>query len=240
MDMISPNEWGAAKDYDSWSDTSFIKDKIAIHWGGSGPANYDDGPEREAEILRAYERYHLGKGWRGLAYGYAVGHSGTVYRIRGKNNYGAHSGDADGDGISNNKEIVPVLFIMGKGQLSSAAQWSSFIDLRWWIVDQDWTEDELPVVGHREIQDKRTECPGDENMAVIHNANWDWRPEPDPMTNAEWIADMKERYEFTQSNAVEVAQYQGGSDLAFEMGVNGTPMDGYNMLLIMELADRIE
>lgn len=177
--MISPTEWGAQVNYDDWSDTQYTKDLIAVHWGGPPPSGFDEGADREAQILRAYEDYHLNtKGWRGIAYGYAIGASGTVYRLRGKNNYGAHQGDYDGDSISNNKEVVPVLFIMGAGQTATPAMWDSLIKLRFWLMKQPWTVDYLPVTGHRVIQPKPTSCPGDENMAIINSANWDWEPEP--------------------------------------------------------------
>jgi len=234
MDMRSPSSWNARVNYDNWSDTPYIKDLIAVHWGGPPPNGYDLGPAKEANILRRYEDYHLDeKGWRGIAYGYAIGASGTVYRLRGKNNYGAHSGDYDNDGVSNNKEIIPVLFIMGKGQTATPAMWASLIELRFWLQERPWTTGDLPVSGHRVVSGKNTECPGDDNMKIISSANWAWRPDP-VKTPAEWVRDMEERWEWTQSNAVEVAQQYKDSNLAFQMGVNGTPMDGYLLLQILK------
>jgi len=174
MEFVSPTEWGAEVNYDDWTDHQYVKDLIAVHWGGPPPQNFDAGPDREMEILRAYESYHLHtKGWRGIAYGYAIGASGTVYRLRGRNNYGAHQGDQDGDGISNNKEVIPLLFIMGQGQTATPIMWEKAKLLRKWLQTQTWTRADLPVTGHRVIQPKPTSCPGDENMGIIQSLDWD-------------------------------------------------------------------
>ncbi len=179
MDFLSPREWGARVDYDTWSDPHYQKDAVAIHYGGPSPDGWDQGPSNEARILRQYERYHIDtKGWRGIAYGFAVGASGTVYRLRGQNNYGAHQGDVDYDGVSNNKEIVPILFICGQGDEPTAAMWLAARALYQWLLKQDWTGDDLPVYGHREVQtNKPTLCPGDIIMAGIKKG-WVQLPPP--------------------------------------------------------------
>jgi hypothetical protein len=163
MDMVSPQQWGARVNYDEWADTQYIKDDIAIHWGGNHQPTWKDGQAAERKILQAWERYHMDtKGWRGIAYGFAIGASGTVYRLRGKNNYGAHTGDKDGDGISNNKEIVPVVFIMGENSGPPTEEmWLSMSKLYWWLLEQPWTDGVMQVLGHREIQ-PTTQCPGDD------------------------------------------------------------------------------
>lgn len=166
LEMISPTEWGALKRYDQWKDQPYIKDDIAIHWGGNKQPTWLDGIEAEKAILRSWERYHVNtKGWRGIAYGYAIGASGAIYRLRGKNNYGAHRGDVDGDSISNNKEIVPVVFIMGEDSgPPTEAMWRSMSNLYWWLLEQPWTDGVMSVYGHREIQ-SGTACPGDDIIA---------------------------------------------------------------------------
>ncbi len=168
MNLISPQDWGATQDYDQWTDPLITKDQIAVHYGGGPVYKYMDGPQREMRQLRAWERYHIQvRGWRGIAYGYAIGFSGTIYRLRGKNLYGAHLGDDDDDGIPNNHEIIPVLFIMGAGQHTSPEQRESFWQLYRYLLDQPWTAATLPVRGHREIQPKPTQCPGDILMQEI-------------------------------------------------------------------------
>lgn len=178
MNFVSPTEWGARINYDDWDDTQYTKDAVALHYGGPSPAGWDQGPVSEARILRSYETYHLDtKGWRGIAYGYAVGASGTVYRLRGKNNYGAHQGDIDGDGVSNNKEIIPILFICGAGDEPTAEMWLGCRSLYQWLKAQDWTRGNLPVWGHREIQPKATACPGD---LIMYGINQGWVELPPP------------------------------------------------------------
>lgn len=185
MDFVSPREWGARNNYDKWADTQIIKDAVAIHYGGPSPDGWDQGPSHEKRILRSYEAYHIDtKGWRGIAYGYAVGASGTIYRLRGKNNYGAHQGDIDGDGISNNKEIIPILFILGEGDEPTAEMWLACRALYQHLLGQTWTKGDLPVFGHREIQSKPTACPGDLIMHGIKEG-WVQLPPPSPQPELE-------------------------------------------------------
>lgn len=179
MDFISPAEWGAEVDYDGWTDTPYIKDDVAIHYNGPAVPTWLDGVEAEMAYLRGVERYHKDiKGWRGVAYGYAVGASGTVYRLRGKNNYGAHQGDWDGDGISNNKEVIPILFILGENQDPTAEMWLGARALYQWLLTQDWTDRDLRVKGHKEIQPKPTACPG---SFIMHGINQGWVKIPPPV-----------------------------------------------------------
>lgn len=200
MDFVSPTEWGARVNYDTWSDTPYLKDDVAIHYGGPSPAGWADGPDAEARILRAYEAYHIDeKGWRGIAYGYAVGASGTVYRLRGKNNYGAHQGDHDGDGISNNKEVVPILFICGEGDEPTAEMWLGARALYQWLLKQSWTYVPLGVYGHKEIQLKPTKCPGPHIMHGIHEG---WVQIPPP------ASDLEARVERLEVAADEAATFR--------------------------------
>ena len=169
---VSPKDWGAQINYDEWTDRVYDKDAIAIHHGGSGDylaAQQPFSQAKEAALLRTWESYHLSKGWRGLGYGFGVGMTGIVYRIRGWNNYGAHLGDHDGDAVSNNKEIVPVILLMSgmpNRHSPSKEMLAGFHRLRSYL---EHTEDQpLPLYGHQEIQtDKHTSCPGVNNMAWI-------------------------------------------------------------------------
>lgn len=160
---VSPLEWGARVDYDAWDDPYSPDDGIAIHHGGSGDYAAHNEPYyegKEMAQLRSWERFHIDeRGWRGIAYGWGLGQSGTVYRLRGWNRYGAHLGDHDGDGIANNEEIIPILFI-GSGNhtgLSFAAE-SSLVRLRAYLEEVRGRN--LTLYGHQEIQPKPTACPG--------------------------------------------------------------------------------
>ena len=166
---VSPAAWRSKIKYDSWADPVHKKDAIAIHHGGNNDYAAGRQPystEAEMAQLRAWERYHLSKKWRGLAYGYGVGQSGTAYRIRGWNNYGAHLGDVDGDGVSNNQEIIPVILIMsGKLHTPSPEMMVTIHRMRGYFEATEETA--LWLNGHQEIQTQKTSCPGPNNMAWI-------------------------------------------------------------------------
>ncbi len=168
---VSPIAWRSKIKYDSWTDPVHEKEAIAIHHGGN--SNYTAGRQpysTEAEMaqLRAWEKYHLSKGWRGLAYGYAVGQSGTAYRVRGWNNYGAHLGDKDGDGISNNQEIIPIILIMSGAtnrHTPSPEMMNTVWRLRGYLEETEGSG--LWLYGHQEVQTQRTTCPGPNNMIWV-------------------------------------------------------------------------
>ena len=168
---VSPKDWGAKAAYDSWNDHYTPDEGIAIHHGGGGDYPAGNAPfstAKEVKQLLAWEKYHMSKGWRGIAYGWAIGQSGTVYRLRGWNRYGAHLGDIDKDGISNEEEIIPVLFITsGLIHEPSPALLASFEKLRAWIEAQ--CKRSLYLYGHKEVQPKPTSCPGPKNMAYVVN-----------------------------------------------------------------------
>lgn len=155
----SPQGWGATVDYDQWTDRKFIKDRIFVHYNGPAVSNYTDGVTREMAYLRAVERYHIAnRGWRGIAYGWAVGASGRVYRLRGWNRYGAHRGDYDMDGILENDEGIPILFILGEGQAPTPAQLASFVELVTDLNLDNRSDHDLEILGHKDVQ--ATACPG--------------------------------------------------------------------------------
>lgn len=136
--VVAPIGWGAQVDYDKWDDRWTPKDKLVVHHGG-GPnfagSPHPDGVRSLAQVedekrqLRAWEQFHLSKPHRGIDYNYAVGISGTVYRLRGWNVNGAHWGndDVDGDGASENSEALAVVFILGAGQPMTTHMQESFL-----------------------------------------------------------------------------------------------------------------
>lgn len=243
MQFVSPEEWGARINYDLWADTQYTKDDIAIHWGGNRQPTWKDGPAAERAILRAWENYHIdGKGWRGIAYGYAVGASGTVYRLRGKNNYGAHSGDHDGDGISNNKETIPIVFIMGENSgPPTAAMWLGARQLYQWLVQQPWTDHNLAVYGHREIQPKPTTCPGDDIMGGIH-AGWVQVPPPssveERLEELEVEADLSARFReaTTRQLAALSARTEANGSALTELEARADALEGAVASLVAVVA----
>lgn len=159
LEQYSPEEWGAAIDYDSWSPRS--TSQVFIHWGGSPvrDAAADGNVNSEKAQLRDWENYHVNsKGWRGLAYDWAVGQSGTIYRVRGRGRSAATSGDIDNDGLSNNAEGEAVVAIIGQGQQPTQELLASLAR----VLDALGYDE---VFGHREAS--QTACPGDDLMDFV-------------------------------------------------------------------------
>lgn len=199
--ILSPRQWGALVDYDQWNDRFTPDDGVALHHGGGGDYAAHRAPysrSKEIQQLQQWEGYHIfGKGWRGLAYGFGVGQTGDIYRIRGFNTYGAHRGDLDGDGIANNAEIVPILFI-GSGsrvRLSQAAQ-DSISWLRANVIEV-MSPRATRLYGHTELRGTVTSCPGAFGMEYVRaNREVDMArfkdvPETHTHFNAiEWLAEQ--------------------------------------------------
>lgn len=153
--MVAPTEWGAKVDYDAVTWRPWNVDKWVVHYGGGRQRGAYDGPEREREILRSWERYHMSKGWRGIAYNYAIGMSGAVYRCRGENHSAATSGDYEADGIPENQEARAVVFICGGDQKPTEAAKNAFKRLYQALGPG------LPVIGHYWVRGRAyTACPG--------------------------------------------------------------------------------
>lgn len=112
MQHVSPAEL-ARVTYDSKNWIPWTPDKWVNPFGGRAVSRIYDGAERETAVLRAWEWFHLSNGWLGIAYNYAIGQSGTLYRLRGEQRSGAKSGDADWDGKPENHEAWAVVFILG-------------------------------------------------------------------------------------------------------------------------------
>ena len=158
---VSPSGWGAAVDYDTKTWTPWNPDKWVLHWGGTpvSTAAAAGDPVAEAAQLRSWEAYHMspsvpGGPWLGLAYNWAIGNSGTLYRVRGNNRSGATSGDYEDDGIPENHEAVAVVFIVGTGQDVSAKAFDTF---RNFYASQPQL---TLVIGHKDASDTGTTCPG--------------------------------------------------------------------------------
>lgn len=176
VDMVSPKEWGAMKDYDSWDYGPWNVDKWVVHYGGGANRAGDaamaekygfsfPSVDAEMEVLRAWERYHVnGRGWLGIAYNYAVGQSGNIYRLRGENQAAATKGDYEPDGIPENQEARAVVFILGGTQTPTDEALASFVRL------YNHLGGDLPVIVHSDVKD--TQCPGDFLRDWVHNKKY--------------------------------------------------------------------
>lgn len=170
FDAVSPAEWGAEVDYDSWNRPNQV-DKWVLHYGGGAVSGADDGVAREMAVLRAWEYHHINaRGWTGIAYNYAIGQSGTLYRLRGENDGGHTRGDYEPDGISENEEARAVVFILGGSQQPS--------DLALKTFRRMWAQDPMPVIGHREVflhgsGGTDTQCPGEPLTEFINTKGYE-------------------------------------------------------------------
>ena len=185
LDPVAPSAWGAIKAYDSWDYDPWNPDKLVVHYGGpevpAGNLNPNLVEQQLAEMaqLQSWERYHVfTKKWRGIAYNYAIGQSGTLYRLRGENRSAATSGDYEGDGIPENHEARAVVFILGGAQVPTDAALTTFAEM--------WSVDELDVIVHQDV--KTTACPGVFLTEWVHSGSYIPAPEGDEMPTIQLYA----------------------------------------------------
>lgn len=163
LDQYDPKGWKAQVDYDKWSERPRTN-QVFIHWAGTpvSDAAAKGNVNAEKAQLRSFEKYHLGKGWDGIAYDWAIGQSGTLYRLRGLGRSGAQSGDADRDGVNNNVEGEAILCIVGQGQHPSV----ELLDKLDEVLD---TLGYKELYGHQEGRGTKTSCPGPDLMEFIRD-----------------------------------------------------------------------
>lgn len=134
--------------------------------------HYDGGktPTTEAEelsLLKAYDRYHAGKGWGGIGYNLAVGPvTGNVYEARGLDRVGAHT-------VGHNTSGVGVVVIGGNDALTPKAK--EGLQKAYKIANK-WSGKNLKVYGHRDFAS--TSCPGDNIYGWISEKNLSDKSKP--------------------------------------------------------------
>lgn len=201
-------DWGQQVNHADGTLSPWTPDKWVVHYAGAEQKYAYDGVEREKRYLRAYENYHLSKGWVAIAYNYAIGMSGTLYRLRGENRSGATSGDYEDDGIPENHEARAVLFIMGGNQIPTDAALQTFSEF--------WLDDPMDVIGHSDVRGESfTACPGDFLRKWVHEGGY---------------LDMA----FTPEEQKELKALVKGLK---EVGSNGYGFGKYGVLLIREERD---
>ena len=181
-DIYLPEEWGSVLGtairpdkvpYDEWNDPYVVNEFAVFHYGGSGPYSAAIAPfnvEKSIAKLVQWEKMHTGgsRDWRGGAYGFAVDEMGNVFVMRGFMLYGAHRGDYDNDGISANKEGLPVLWIGGENNHGpSDAAWNAFEMI---VIAAENAEQVryTRILGHQEIiPGPDTGCPGTNGMVRV-------------------------------------------------------------------------
>lgn len=158
-------DWGSRFSYTDGNKLPWNVDKWVIHYGGgANPAGGSKDEAKETAVLRGWQNWHVdGRGWQDIAYNYAIGQTGLVYRLRGENRAGATSGDYEGDGIPENHEARAVVFILGGTQAPTQEALDAFARI--------WRADPLPVIGHRDV--KSTACPGDALYQYVQSKEWE-------------------------------------------------------------------
>ncbi len=136
--------WGAQKIFHHYTLVGKCNPvEYVVHYGGNAVTGAYRGVEREMQVLRIYEQSHLSRGWRAIAYNYAFGNSGTIYRLRGENLPGATKGA--------NIYTKSILWIGGGAQEPTPAAIAALRD----ILDGE----PMPVFPHSHY--RTTQCPGD-------------------------------------------------------------------------------
>lgn len=169
---VDRDGWGARPtefDTDSPAFPANVKYWV-LHWGG-GTSQIE--AESEDDRLRIWQRYHMdSRGWRDIAYNYAVGDSGLIYRLRGLNPGGhVSTSDRDPDGMSYNLSSLGVVWVGGSNDPDGPSE-QAYAGMRRLIRSMP----ELTVKGHRTVKQENgsnTACPGNSWLAWIGQRGWE-------------------------------------------------------------------
>ncbi len=160
-------EWGSRLIYPDGHMTPWNPERWVIHYGGGeNEAGDKTDIAAEQQVLRSWQSWHIdGRGWQDIAYNYAIGQTGTIYRLRGENRAAATRGDFEPDGIPENHEARAVVFILGGAQEPTPHALQAFQGM--------WATDPLPVIGHKDVAIQGeggtpTACPGSYLYTWIH------------------------------------------------------------------------
>lgn len=161
--MIDQAGWGSTKIYDDYTlYGDWDPQYLIIHWGGL-TSEVNTLP-KEASTLRGWQRYHLTKDggtWQDIAYNYAIGESGNLYRLRGENHAGHTSGRTP-DGLKWNSVGVGVVWIGGKADSDGPSR-LALDRMAAYVRKRD-----LPVLGHVQTG-KATACPGPDWLQFVED-----------------------------------------------------------------------
>lgn len=156
LPQVPPDRIGLTEGYDSWTPRVVEGGQVFVHWGGKAVSSTAANGVVSAEraVLRSWERYHVSNGYAGIAYDWAIGNSGTLYRLRGKARSAATSGDVDRDRIFNNVEGDGVVLLVGQGQDVSHRALATLHE----VLDAFGRD----VFTHREAKGTITSCAGEQ------------------------------------------------------------------------------
>ena len=202
--------WRSSRIYDDGALAGlWVPDKVVVHWGGVTVPPVTKAGERS--LLRGWQRFHINsRGWRDIAYNYAVGNSGERYRLRGWNPSGATSGDFEGDGIPENNEAVAVVWLGGSGGAISAEAYAAMGVIVAEILGAIDVDPEL-VIGHRDVKGNTT-CPGDEWWDWIQAEGWVLPPGADKEDDMTWLTALQRQTEEYYVAMADQTDSPGGDD----------------------------
>ena len=146
-------EWGSLKITPGEINT--LRKGIVIHW--AGPGNYaSESRERNRELVRAIQRYHVGKEYYDIAYGSIVCADGVVMEGRTRQDNPYYRVGSNGT-YASNSDYTSILCLRGDqdGPITQK-ELEVLAELVAWYRMQGYGPE---LKGHREIV--ATPCPGD-------------------------------------------------------------------------------
>ena len=173
-------DWGSSEVYPD--NPSFDPRYVVIHWGGSTSAII--GVDAEMDRLRRWQNYHInGRGWRDIAYNFAVGDSGAIYRLRGYNPGGHTSSvkDRTPEGDSYNAASLGVVWI--GGAKAGAPTREALESMAHLIATSGISQ----VKSHQQVKQENnshTACPGEYWIEWVNGEGWMAVPNLDKVS--EW------------------------------------------------------
>ncbi len=103
-------------------------------------------------------RYHVeSRDWPGVGYHYLIGADGTINLCNKHETYSFHAGTANGYSLG-----ISLIGEFMNGNLPTPAQFESTCRLIAWLMQELGINDVQKVVGHKEVPDAQTACPGDQ------------------------------------------------------------------------------
>lgn len=110
-------------------------------------------------------RYHVGsRDWPGVGYHYLIGADGAIYQCNRHETHSYHAGTANGYSLG-----VSLIGEFMNGNLPTPAQFESACRLIAWLMQELAITDIQKIIGHKEVPQAQTACPGDQWLAA---ATW--------------------------------------------------------------------
>lgn len=136
-----------------------------------------------AAALRAWQAYHMGKGWSDIAYQVAVDQDGNRWILRGLDTQSAANGDADV-----NEEHGAILLILAPGEVPSAAMIREVQNV---VRDhRRLFPNSHDLLGHDEVRAEATACPGPIVQGFLETGVFEPGPTPRELLRADLNAAM--------------------------------------------------